>query len=627
MSCSRPSRTVTVWGMVACFSGVWGGLAPVSAQDAAGPLQPWQALTEIPERFGLLQDGGGYFWQVSANGALTSGATDYLPSGLNLLVEGIAFAPGAASRRGDWEAGSSSGSNPELQVKETRDGLAITREWQFDLPRGAVRVVDMIKNTGSQASELAVDLRTTYPVAWQDLFDESGQPFLPTVEAPGPSAIVVDFGASEGRQETLFVLGGLGAKATAEVKASANSRELTFSYRLSVPAGESRGVVHWIMQRPLREAAAAAEVLAFVEEKGRLRTALPAEWSGLIANFGPEAMPEEQTTPAQLKALLALNQLTDQIGQHRRKSDLLWLSASNLLTGSVGGDALELVAPEGSGSDEAVGVPLAEIAALRGGMGLGLPARVYLRNGEVLVGNVATASLQFQTGTESPPIPLNLSDLHLLLFATGSNDGVPPSGATFFVQTPDGAVEAMETLPDLRVHAPWGEEIIAAKDLSEVMGVTSPTPRWRVRTTSGEEYAALAIDFGKAFDSMDRIWRAGASGLLLREREEEWFEFDDVSRPLPSGPAWLLEGNVILTAPLAAGTLDWIVEGTALPVDSTQIISMTRGEDRGGKMGWTVVLADGNTFFGSIKIPYLAMQHGERRIELPVRQVLAFRVR
>ena len=136
----------------------------------------------------------------------------------------------------------------------------------------------------------------------------------------------------------------------------------------------------------------------------------------------------------------------------------------------------------------------------------------------------------------------------------------------------------------------------------------------------------MAVDFGETILAPSRIWRAGATGLLLSEREEEWYAFDDVPRPLPNGPACLLEGNAILAASLLPGTLDWMVEGVALPVDSAQVATMTRGEGIGGTPGWNVVLADGNTFFGSLKMPYLAMQRGEHKIELPVNQLRAYRV-
>lgn len=627
MLCLRPSRTVTVWGVVVGFLGGSVGFTGGSAQDLAPPPQPWQVITEISERFDLLQDSEGYFWQASANGAITSGATEYLPSGLNLLVDGAAFAPKSASRRGDWQVGEQPGSNPELQVKETRDGLVITREILFDLEGATVRVVDLFQNTGPQAKEVKLDLRTTYPVAWQDLFDESGQVYSSTTKNSGSGTVVVDFGASEGRQETLFVLGALGAKIDAVVKSSANSRELTFSYGLAIPAGETRGVVHWMLQRPLRDPFAAAEAFAAVQTKGRLLTALPREWSGVMVNIGSEALPEEQTTPAQLKSLVALNELMDRIGQHRRKSALLWLSATNLLTGTVSGETLETAGPEveGKTSPQVVPIPMADVAALRGGMGLGLDPLVYLRNGEVKVGKFTAPDLQFQTGPESPPITLKVEDLHLLLFATGSNDGVPPTGTTFYLQTRSGAVEAKNTIPDLQVHMPWGQERLEAKDLAELIAVTEPSPRWRLRTIGGEEYAAAAVDFLGGTDAIHRVWKAGATGILLDEKEDEWFVFEDVPRPLPKGPACLLDGNTILAASLVPGTLDWMVEGVALPVDAAQIVSMTKAEGSDDKAGWNVVLADGNAFFGSLKAPCLAIQHGEYTIKLPVSQLRAFR--
>ena len=65
------------------------------ATTAAALIKPVE-IREIPDRFFAVQDSSGFFWQAFGNGALVSGDAQYLQSGLNLLVDGVAFAPGRA---------------------------------------------------------------------------------------------------------------------------------------------------------------------------------------------------------------------------------------------------------------------------------------------------------------------------------------------------------------------------------------------------------------------------------------------------------------------------------------------------------------------------------------------------
>ena len=174
----------------------------VLAQETEG-----ESVAEIPSRFFQIQDSNGFFWQAAGNGAITSGETQYLQSGLNWIVEGVPFAPSSALVRSPDEFADDSG----VTLEEVRDSLTLKRDLWVDRERGGVRSLDTIQNRGGSAVTLEVVLRTTYPFAWQSLHGVDGEllskdPVLTLDDRD--FGLVVHFSAAEGRHDTFIVVGG-----------------------------------------------------------------------------------------------------------------------------------------------------------------------------------------------------------------------------------------------------------------------------------------------------------------------------------------------------------------------------------------------------------------------------------
>jgi hypothetical protein len=147
---------------VAATFGLLGvALVESPAQEAAkGPAEPAPVvLNELPERFFQIQDDAGFLWQALDNGALISGDTQYLQSGLNLIVDGEPFAPTTGAVR-DPSLGAE---KIDVRLDEKRAGLTISRDFWFDTRRSGVRLLDSFTNTGSSERTLSVVVRTTYP--------------------------------------------------------------------------------------------------------------------------------------------------------------------------------------------------------------------------------------------------------------------------------------------------------------------------------------------------------------------------------------------------------------------------------------------------------------------------------
>lgn len=604
---------------------------PLRGQDAAG-----EPVAEIPSRFFQTQDVNGYFWQIAGNGAITSGDTQYLQSGLNWIIDGAAFAPTSATVRSPEEFRDDAG----VSLREERGTLTLSRELWMDRTRGGVRTLDTLRNAGSSAVSLDVVLRTTYPFAWQSLHGVDGEllskdPVLALDERD--FGFVVHFSAAEGRHDTFLVVGGGEAALQPKLTASNNRRELTLAYRLAIPAGGSQTLLHWVSQRALPEISLAAEVFGEWYARNELvNPAVSAAARAGIANFPAAAFPGEAVTPGGLRSLLALNGILDALGIVRRGEDMHWISSANRVTGTITEAApLKLVAKHLG----EITLPLAEVAAIRGGGGVGRKPVFFLRNGEVRVGEVADGLLTMLASGGSEAQPLDLSAVHLLLMRTGAGDGAVAKETGFFVQLMDQSVFAIRAEEALKIPlvTPRGPFQPPITDLEEAAHVSNPFPGHRFLTTGGSYFSgflaegtlllplAVAGEVELANHLVDRIWRAGASGFRGAASGDEWLSIEDV--PGRENGGFLFPGNVFLQGELAEATLRLVDAGTEIPLEAGSIQSIKRdpGEspaERDG--GFHITMKSGEVLRGRLVDPFLSFLWGGTALKAPVESLLAF---
>src|SRR5690606_1555670 len=153
----------------------------------------------------------------------------------------------------------------------------------------------------------------------------------------------------------------------------------------------------WILQRNLADVTQdLAAISPFLQrDKLIVPEVDPAAYAEVV-NFAPSAFQIEASAPAQIKALVALNRLTDRIGFHRRSEDILWISPTNQIAGTIQREGSLTVATAYTGDRE---VAMTEIAAIRGGGGNGRNPLVYLRDGRVFAGTIREGEIGWTTGT------------------------------------------------------------------------------------------------------------------------------------------------------------------------------------------------------------------------------------
>lgn len=624
---SDVSRAAT--GLFLCFSMLLCGWAQDADQEAAPA-----PVSEIPERFFQVQDANGFFWQAVASGALTSGETQYLQSGLNLLVGGAVFAP----ERGEvLEPGE--GIPGRIRLAETRETVEIERDLLFDRERSAVRVLDTVSNTGSAAATIPVQVRTTYPFGWQSLHGTGGSLLSsdPVLSLGGNSGLVVHFSAAEGRHDTLLLSGNNGA-VSPRLTASTNRRELTLGYELTIPAGGKVSLLHWISQLTLPEMGDAESAFSSFFRNGRLvDPGVDASDLSTVANFPETAQPDVAEPGAGANNLLALNAFLDDVGIHRRNSDLLWISQGSQLSGTVPAEARFTVTLANGDSEE---IPVARVAAVRGGAGAGLPPRLFLRDGTVHAGSITAENLSIVPVNESEPQPLSVESLSLLLLRTEAQDGIAGEKTLGFLRLQDRSVVALKD-PDfsLPAMAPWGTVDLKLSDIEELTYVSRPAPSCRVVFTDGSRYTvflrreplqitdpemgAFEIDPG----DLVQFWRVGRESFLVEPGEDIWLDFSEV----PSGPipeeGFLLRGNNLLSGRFADARLSLEASGATVSVETARIRSLRRSLEvtPGEPVPYILELKNGESVEGRIVEDLISISHNGSVLTVPTANLYAFR--
>ena len=577
------------------------GLGFVVSTKAEEPEK--QPFDSIPDQFFQIQDSYGFFWKAAPNGALTSGETQYLQSGLNLLVDGVAFAPTNGSQivpgEGSGEA--------SLSLEEERESVEIVRDLWFDKERGGVRVFDRIKNTSGAAVSLKVQLRTTYPFGWKSLHGSDGsqlnaEPVLALAESDG--GLSVRFGPSEGRPDTLILTsdGGVGSQPT--IEASANRRELTLTYDLPLQPGETGALLHWVLQRSLAETTETAAAFSDFWQRGKLRS------------------------------LIALNELIDRVGIHRRSEELLWISTVNQVAGTV--DVAGNIQFE-AGHLGAQEVALANVAAIKGGGGFGRSQMVYFRNGTVLSGVGGETRLLLSLG-EGEAQEIDLKLLNLLLFRTGKSDGAPPDNAEVFAELRDGSVFALSGAEELflKGYTAWGELEIPLSEIVEAGYEVKPNAQMGIRLKNGSRLSVflqdmplpLTLSSGENVEvsslSLRRLWTANAESYKGSESSSEWIELSEVPGDVPES-AFLLVGNNMVAGSFRDTAVNLSVEGSLMRLPVEQIVRMKRSISEGGQMGaeFVVVLANGDSVVGEVTNGFVELEASEVD-RVPVHHLLDF---
>lgn len=585
---------------------------------------------EVPASFEQYQDSAGFIWQVDKSGALSSGKTQYLPSGLKLHINNSAFRPQKAELIDDR----ATGGPMDLIVTGAVGDFGVARQFWFDLDRSAVRVVDVISNNGAESLKIDLALKSSFQFPWQNLVGTSGDILgsnNPIKLNESDHGLATKFSIAEGRQDTLFLCCiDPGNPTSPTVEASANARELSLNYSVTLNPGERRVLVHWVVRRNIGKLDEFPTVTnQFIDRGAMINPRVSPSLLASVSNFPASAFVKQIQDGPNVKQLVILNRYLEKRSIKRSEKDTLYIGANNYLEGSVNPAASVLFDKLGT-------VELWKIAAIEGGGGSGRVPRVFLRDGQVLAGDATAKEFTFKIGNTWMEDPIDIASLDFILFASQSSDGSLPSQTQAMIELRDGNVIAAKSIAPIEMATVWGTREVALENIKELHYQSLPTPEFRLHQRDGsilgvfpgqkallvETVAGESIEINPRL--ILRVSKGGATNNNASTPANTWSELSDVPEPWQLSEGFLLYGNNLVSGSFVELPTLSLVDGAAqIKVSTAEIKSIKRLSDQQSPQ-FEITLQNGNSLKGDLIQSTIRIGSKESRLEIPIRHLIAY---
>lgn len=520
----------------------------------AAALGAGEVLTPVGGgRQANLNDALGNRWDFDyRSGSVNDGSNDCFDTGLRLHVNGQQFQCPQPMQTKDGELVLSA---PD----QDGDGVSVTRRIRVEPQLGAVRYLEIVHNASTQARTVTLLVHSCLGSSAQGIVTSTGAAFTGGTLGAKDVGIVATHQPGS-RPTVVMILGAPRTTAAAQVAASDN-RQIGVTWQLTVPPGKRLAILHVVAQRqnaidPVKESA-----LLF---KAVPKMGMTAELQRLVVNLRLAA-----AEAVAAGGLPALDRWCEVRGVARTGEDQLvtGADAGQVARGAVRGSAIAVAGTAGKAS-----VPLAEVAAVVGGAGAGEPGRLYLRTGEVLVGQLSAGDLALVAGGGS--LAVDPATTPGLLLHGEKNDGREVGAG--LVELPDGDVLALAAAPPpTALVGACGVVPVDLALVTQVARLRGDRLGWEVRWTDGSRLTGF-LD-GKVLALATR--RRGAVGLPVHELEgfvhtqrqppEELDKFDH---------AELRNGDRLVGA-LAGGQLVLLGRAGPATVEAAKVVQFTRSGD------------------------------------------------
>lgn len=408
--------------------------------------------------------------------------------------------------------------------------VAVKREMLLDKSRQAIRILDVFSNSDASERRVRVDYFTNLGerggVHYNGVLmpDGTAREYGQGVSEDAPGAIVL--AERDGSDAVpLFLWGQKDAKWHGRVRDIGSS--LNLSYEGTIPAGGKLALLHWVATAGLERGVRLEQGFEKFYKAGHLvQPLVPADIVPLVANFQPDAFRAVEATPAASTTahhLVLLDEICEKLKLKREANDILVLGPDQQLAGEATLGKVTI-----STRGQSVTVAVADVAALAGGAGIGRLHHLFLRNGEVLAGQVTLvgAGLETPTGRMS----LSAEAVDLLLLRAQPQDGQWPANIAGYVQTQQGELFWLsQPPPPLKLAASFGSVRL---------------PIWQVerRREPAVSLSALLEDGsrinGAAAENVPPFATSGHGSLQFAIGElTRWGNADAVEKVAPDGDA------------------------------------------------------------------------------------------
>lgn len=563
----------------------------------------------VPASLSPRTDGQGFRWDLHQYGYVQRGSNSCFGNAFVLTVNGNSF---NSNRRMMTKDGS------EIIFYGTAGGLQVTRYVRINQKSATIRYVDVFKNPGSTPVTASVRLQTSLGNNQaQATVTSSGTPATTSL-GPKDSGLLVFANPSGSQLSVLFFLCGPKSKLKPALKIQSNYR-FYFTYPLSIAAGKSKAIIHGAAQRRLASLPRGKDLeRQFKPFLSRSWTrGNPSDVRRSIANLRSSAFAGEW---GRGQVLLTL----DSLDVEQLAVDVLAVGDETRLQGNASCSSISLETPYGKFQP-----PLARIAAMVGSK-FGSRPRLFLRDGQVIQGKLATEELSFalKSGVRLRLQPEGLDRLVMRLDKAEDAD----ESIAAMIETIEGDRLALSSLEGsgLQLTTPWGDRDVEFKDIIELTTSTEPIGH-RISLRDGTRLFGFINQEHVSFETREFglqdlptvQLRAIYSARDSDESDSDFF--------LIRVPHLLLAGENLVLGAVDLASLKFRAAGQEIPIPPNQIrvmrnITNELADSTDLSVYFEAELWDGSTLRGALARQILPVRSADGVLQVPVREIAEVRV-
>lgn len=597
----NPRRTVSlvVFGSVALIV----AFAPRSKASAA-------PVAMVPAQYNNeRQDANGFGWQISPNG-LNSDNRGCISHAAALHIGGS---------QAHFQQGQMSPDGLLFQQSGVKMmNLDISRRVRFDFANSNVQFVDSFSNKTNSPISVSVTISARLGNPAQAVVSDQARPLGGGSLGAQDSGLLA-VAQNNGMPSAMFYFGTPKARVRPTVNVQ-NNYQLNANYSISVGAGKTVSIVTGIGQLNLNgppDATATKNAFKPLMSPSWIRS-VPKDVRGTIAN----AIVSSAGMLDDSDSIDALAELGDR-GPH----DMLLVGSATRLRGTLSGGQISIDAKRGRRE-----VALDRVAAIFGGNQSGRPAKLVLRDGQVLVGPVKVPEFKF-TLNSGLDVSCSVDSVDRLVLKEAPADGKPAPEVFAYIDLLEGdrlAVKQGEP-QKITIVTAWGACDIA---LEEIDLFTAGNP------SHGTITHRLALRDGSVFSTM-----VSDGDLKLNSSEygtQNWSVFDirrlraahrtpATDGAEPAAPHVVLTGDNLFVGQVELPLIHLVVQGQTIPLQPGSLKSLKRETAAGSsslaeeKSVYVAELWDGDTATGELRESTLPLRTVGGILQVPVTDLVELR--
>jgi hypothetical protein len=645
----RPLAVSSMAYLAALLAEFFGGIIALADTPAVTLVEPqWQQQTDAQGTMWMIDQqanvqvnsGNSLFMQagvLAVNGQQFSPQrVQMTPDGHEYVFEGVANGPNVMAMPNYGNVYSPYGGNyvPAAAVQSTR-------RIKLDLANSTVRFVETFQNTTATPQQINVAVSSPMRMTLRSaicgpsgasLDATTGQPLVGDVAGANVnmnlayrrgvrSASVhmgmpdrdnsIAFSAPAGNFSAAFFYlpGSATVKPAIEIQ---GMRVVRASFNVTVPAQSTASIV-WGLAQPKAAGAIGAQQM-----KDQLKFFQDRQWLAGLPDGVIKSIVNLRRASANgpMGPLLQpVLELAARFKVPRDKSDVVVQDDQVRLMGVISGSGIDVATSLGK-----VSLPLADVALLVGGGGIDRPMRVYLRNGEILLGRIEAKDLSLKAAdgvvAKLPPEKINL-----LFFHAAANDGKTPGEASAILLTQDGQRLLVGGGDRFRAVSPWGALDVGIDEIASLASRSEPQPLYQVVLRDGSTLSVVpegdapeikTLRFGPvqiAPVGLRQLWSLKMPAVKKAEN-------DDAAE---SGavPQLRLIGDTVLAGTLDTPKLILATAGGVLGLSSSGVQAARRAGDATANGPFQIEMSDGRRVTGTLANRTVAMQFHGKMWEIP----------